>query len=187
MLAMIAEWFSAKGLKLVIASTVILAAFVAGFKVDNWRMSARIEAMKAEDARQLAEAVQQARERERVLQDAKDQVEKDYGKRLVETARQFAAASADRDQLRNLIAQFNTYSVPADAPGASGVNAAGNELRLLARASNLAHEGVALVAEADRVAETATAAAVECRDRLTSLQEYVSAMRQSNGHIRSGN
>lgn len=170
--AKVSAFVSAQGLRLVIGLVVVLAIFLSGVRVESWRCNDRYNKLVIKQQQELIKAQEEAHNRERAMFAAREQLEKSYVEKVARTQRALSAANTDRDQLRDLVAQFNTYSVPS--PAASGFDGADDKLQLLEAAARLASDGVQLVAEADRVASDATAAAEVCRDKLTALQTYVS-------------
>lgn len=171
--ARISAFLAASGVKLIAVGTVLLAVFMAGVKVESRLAAGRYNALLAKHEKERADALEAARVHERSMFAQRELVERMYTDAAEKTRRSLASANADRDRLRNLVAQFDAYSVPAAAGSATGAGGTCAEAGLVASAEELARAGVRLVAEADRVADEATQAASTCADRLTALQDYV--------------
>lgn len=153
-------WLSLASLKIIGIAVVLLATFLSGIKIESWKNAAKIAKMQQDTIL-----------RERGMNNAREKIEQNAQVIEQKYKKSLAAANSDRDGLRDLIAKFN--AMPSSATSSGRTNATGDGIRLLARASELAHEGVQLVAGADSVADRATQAAESCRSKLISLQEYV--------------
>lgn len=168
----LALFLSEYGIKLILGLTVMLACFLTGVKVDSWRWNAKHQAYVAKVEKERAEVMAAARDMEQKLTLQKDEVEREYAGKVDQIKRSLAAANADRDRLRDLVAAFNA-GVPATAAAAGGADGASPADRLLAESAGLASQSVELVAAADRLADETTQAAELCRAQLTALQQYV--------------
>lgn len=171
--ARITAFIAAQGVRLIFSFTVLLAVFLAGVKVESWRASGRYNALVAKHEKERADASEAARNAERSMFRKLELVEQNYASTVAQTRRQLAAANDDRDRMRNLIAQFNAYSVPGAASASGGADGGCADAGLLDAASRLARFSVRVVADADRLAASAATAERTCQDRLRSLQEYV--------------
>lgn len=173
-------WAAKNALKMIVYFVIALALFLSGVKVEHWRLSSKYE-------KERADAVQEARARERGMNNVREKVEQNAQVKEQKYRASLATANSDRDQLRNLVSQFNAYAMPGAASTPSSPDGAGADGGLLGGAERLARQGVGVVAAGDTMADRATQAAESCRNKVASLQEYIVKMRAQNGRIGQGN
>lgn len=97
--------------KLIISVAGLALAFLAGWLINGWRMESRISRMQAEQAEAIQLASEEAREKERALQEEIDLLNDSYRKEREHAEKSIARLRAD------VAAGRVRLSVPARCPG----------------------------------------------------------------------
>lgn len=156
----VAPWLSGVAVRVIGIGIVLLAAFLAGIKLEGLRWQARWDRAQAEAQKARADAEAAARTRERALLAAREQVEANYAQRVQVLDRAAARARADGERLRDIVTGYADRRGAETSAAACGADD---------RAGRLAE----LVGEADRLAEDCARAADRYAGQVRGLQDYV--------------
>lgn len=129
--------------KIIISLAGLALAFLAGWLVNGWRMESRIIRMQAEQAQAIQLASEQAREKERALQEEIDLLNDSYRKEREHAEKSIASLRAD------VAAGRVRLSVPASCPGTDTATGAASEEARAELDTETADALVAITSEGD--------------------------------------
>lgn len=157
--AAIAAKLSGRAIAAIGAAIVVLAAFLAGVKVNDWRWQAKWNKAQTAAAEAREKQQQEARDRERGMLAAREKSEARYVERIVAVDRRARAAAADGERLRGALAEYVAAGMPED-PGAA------------CRADDRAATLAGLLGTLDRLAEECAKDAERLAEQVTGLRDY---------------